>query len=84
MYYVYLLKSKKTEKYYIGCTGDLKKRVREHNTNKSVYTKNKGPWKVRYYEAFYSKNDAFQREKQLKKNKNGLRELKKRLRESIE
>lgn len=83
MHYVYLLKSKKTSQYYIGCTGDLKKRVNEHNANKSFYTKNKGPWEVRYYEAFYSKNDAFQREKQLKKNKSGLRELKKRLEESI-
>jgi putative endonuclease len=83
MHYVYLLKSKKTSQYYIGCTGDLKKRVGQHNANESSYTKNKGPWEVRYYEAFYSKNDAFQREKQLKKNKSGLRELKKRLGESI-
>jgi len=83
MYYVYLLKSKKTEKYYIGCTGDLKKRVSDHNAGKSIYTKNKGPWEVRYYEAFYSRDDAFQREKQLKKNKSGLRELRKRLKNSI-
>jgi putative endonuclease len=83
MHYVYLLKSKKTGGCYIGCTGDLKKRVAEHNANKSTYTKIKGPWKVRYYEAFFSKGDAFQREKQLKKNKSGLRELKKRLKESI-
>lgn len=84
MHYVYLLKSKKTKGLYIGCTGDLVKRVKEHNANKSFYTKDKGPWEVRYYEAFFSKNDAFDREKQLKKNKSGLRELKKRLRESLE
>ncbi|HPN96840.1 MAG TPA: GIY-YIG nuclease family protein [Candidatus Moranbacteria bacterium] len=83
MYYVYLLKSKKTGNLYIGCSGDLKKRVESHNKGRSAYTKNGGPWEVRYYEAFYSKEDAFQREKQLKKNKSGLRELKKRLEKSI-
>jgi len=83
MYYVYLLKSKTTKGYYLGCTKDLKKRVIEHNTKKSFYTKNKGPWEVRYYEAYHSKADAFQREKQLKKNKSGYRELRKRLKESL-
>ena len=83
MHYVYILQSKKTRGLYIGCTGDLKKRLDEHNANESFYTKNKGPWEVRYYEAFFSKDDAFDREKQLKKNKSGLRELKKRLINSI-
>jgi putative endonuclease len=83
MQYVYLIKSQKTNKYYIGCTSDLRKRLSEHNTGKSFYTKNKGPWEVRYYEAYYSKADAFQREKQLKKNKSGYRELKKRLKNSL-
>lgn len=83
MHYVYLLKSEKTGGYYIGCTGDLKKRVDEHNSGKSAYTKDKTPWQLRYYEAYFSKDDAFQREKQLKKNKSGYRELKKRLADSI-
>ena len=84
MFYVYLIKSKKTDGcYYLGCTSDLRRRLVEHNTGKSFYTKDKGPWEVRYYEAFYSKNDAFNREKQLKKNKSGYRELRKRLEESL-
>jgi putative endonuclease len=83
MHYLYLVKSKKTGEYYLGCTSDLRKRILEHNTNKSFHTKNKGPWEVRYYEAYYSKADAFQREKQLKKNKSGYRELRKRLLESL-
>jgi len=83
MHYVYLLKSVKTEGYYVGCTGDLKKRMAEHNGGKSLYTKNKQPWELKYYEAYFSKSDAFNREKQLKKNKSGYRELRKRLIESL-
>lgn len=79
MHYVYIIKSKKFNKYYLGCTKDLKKRLVEHNASKSVYVKRFGPWEVRYYEAYSSKNDAFKREKQLKKNKSGYRELRKRL-----
>lgn len=84
MYYVYLIKSKKFNRsFYIGCTGNLKKRFNEHNTNKSLYTKNKGPWEIRYYEAFYSKDDAFNREKQLKRNARGFQELRKRIIKSL-
>ncbi|KKP80348.1 MAG: hypothetical protein A2271_04710 [Candidatus Moranbacteria bacterium RIFOXYA12_FULL_35_19] len=83
MYYVYLLKSIKTGKHYIGCTSDLRRRFAEHNNGKSFYTKDKRPWELRYYEAFYSQEDAFSREKQLKKNKSGYRELKRRLEKSL-
>jgi predicted GIY-YIG superfamily endonuclease len=57
--------------------------VKKHNDNRSYYTKNNGPWEVRYYEAFYSKTDAFGREQRLKHNARGLQELKKRLKNSI-
>jgi putative endonuclease len=83
MYYVYIIKSKKYNIFYVGCTGDLRRRVNEHNTDKSFYTKNKGPWEIKYYEAFCSKEDAFFREKQLKRNARGFQELRKRLKNSL-
>jgi len=83
MHYVYLIKSKVNGKHYLGCTKDLKKRLSEHNAGKNFSTKNGIPWEVRYYESYFSKEDAFQREKQLKKNKSGYRELRKRLTESL-
>jgi putative endonuclease len=83
MHYVYLIKSKNRSCLYIGCTSDLKKRLEEHNSGKSYYTRGKGPWTVRYYEAFFSKDDAFQREKQLKRHKRGIIELKKRIEKSL-
>ncbi|MFA5386312.1 MAG: GIY-YIG nuclease family protein [Candidatus Paceibacterota bacterium] len=69
MYYVYLLKSCKNDKLYKGLTNDLKRRMIEHNTGKSVYTKNNGPWKLIYYEAFLSKKDARREELFLKSGK---------------
>ena len=84
MYYVYVLKSKTVKMIYIGCTNNFEKRLKEHNNNKVSSTKHKGPWEIRYYEAFFSKTDAFQREKKLKQNYRGWQELKKRLKESLE
>ncbi|OHA88447.1 MAG: excinuclease ABC subunit C [Candidatus Zambryskibacteria bacterium RIFCSPHIGHO2_01_FULL_43_27] len=64
MYYVYVLRSPK--QFYIGCTSDLKRRFQEHQSNKSISTKNRGPWKLIYYEASLSNKDALGREKYLK------------------
>jgi putative endonuclease len=83
MHYVYIIKSKKDGSIYIGCASDLKKRLKQHNNGKAYYTKNKIPWEVRYYEAFYSEKDAFAREQKLKNNARGLQELKKRLKNTI-
>lgn len=83
MHYVYVIKSKKNECLYFGCTNDLRERLKKHNANEVSSTKLKGPWEVRYYEAFFSKLDAFNREKKLKRNYRGLQELKKRLKESL-
>ncbi|MDI6778438.1 MAG: GIY-YIG nuclease family protein [Patescibacteria group bacterium] len=83
MHYVYVIKSKKSGRNYLGCTNDLRRRLAEHNQNKVDSTKYQGPWNVRYYEAFHSKADAFRREQKLKKNARGLQELKKRIIDSL-
>lgn len=76
MYYVYVLKGPK--QFYIGSTGDLKRRFTEHQSNKSLSTKNRGPWKLVYYEASTSRTDAVIRENYLK-TAWGKRYLKKRI-----
>jgi len=78
MFYVYLLKSEKNSKWYTGSTSDLRKRFKQHNENRSTYTKNKGPWKLIYYEACLSEKDAYAREKYLASGM-GIRYLKNRL-----
>lgn len=76
--YVYVLRSIKSDKWYIGCTNDLRKRFSEHMNNKSTYTKGKGPFEIIYYEASRNKLDGFAREKYLKSGM-GRRFLKNRL-----
>ncbi|OGY43021.1 MAG: hypothetical protein A2729_05660 [Candidatus Buchananbacteria bacterium RIFCSPHIGHO2_01_FULL_39_14] len=43
MYYVYILKSQKDGKLYIGYTNNLKVRLEKHNQGKSFSTKRRGP-----------------------------------------
>ncbi len=77
MYYVYVLQG--PTQMYIGSTNDLKRRLTEHQTNKVFSTKNRGPWKLIYYEASVAEQDARLREKYLKSTW-GRRYLKNRLR----
>ena len=79
MYYLYILKSKKNGSFYIGSTRDLKRRFKEHNSAKSIYSKKFLPWELIYYEAYSSYKLAFGREKALKKRAKGWQELLKRL-----
>lgn len=69
MYYVYVLKSLKNGKLYKGFTSDLKRRIKEHNSRQATFTKNNGPWKLTYYEAFVSEKSARKEEKFLKSGK---------------
>ncbi|MFZ2484724.1 MAG: GIY-YIG nuclease family protein [Minisyncoccia bacterium] len=79
MHYVYVLQSPK--QFYIGSTSDLRRRLIEHQTNKSLSTKNRGPWKLIYYEASLSNRDARKREIYLK-TAWGKRYLKSRIKHS--
>jgi len=76
--YVYVLRSLKSSKWYIGCTNNLRKRFIEHQNDKSTYTKGRGPFELIYYEACLNKLDGFAREKYLKSGM-GRRYLKNRL-----
>ena len=83
MYYVYLIESRKTEKFYIGYTPDLKDRIHKHNTGKVASTKAYIPYELIYYEAYKSKRDAITREHNLKYFGQGFSRLKERIKYSI-
>ena len=64
MYYVYLLRSEKTGKCYVGQTQKQpKERLEEHNTGLSRYTNQHRPYKLVYYESYLCRDDAERREK---------------------
>ena len=83
-FYVYLLKSKKDGSFYIGCTSNLQKRLEEHKNGKCYSTRKILPIEVIYVEAYKSKKDAYNREKQLKCYGNALRNLKIRIKHTLE
>ncbi|MFA5838713.1 MAG: GIY-YIG nuclease family protein [Candidatus Paceibacterota bacterium] len=82
MFYLYILRNK-GGKFYVGSTNNLKRRFGEHNSKKVFSTKRDVPWKLIYYEAFFSELDARNREKKLKQHKQGLSHLKKRISNSV-
>jgi putative endonuclease len=71
MYSVYIIKSEKTGRCYIGSTSDMVQRLRHHNSGANKSTKNRGPWLLVYQEVFSEKREAWIREKQIKKYKGG-------------
>ncbi len=75
LYYVYLLLSLKCGKLYIGQTGNLLERFEYHNTGRSEYTKNKGPWALLAFKRFATRGEAMREEHRLKKLKNKQRIL---------
>ncbi len=78
MFYIYLLKSPKTEQIYVGFTTDLKRRFLEHQK----LQRHKG-WKLIYYEAYLNREDAMERERKLKSYGSSLQKLKLRIQRSL-
>ncbi len=64
MYYVYMLKCK--DGFYVGCTNDLKGRIKRHNAGYVDTTKSRLPVELENYFAFKDEKIAFKFEKYLK------------------
>lgn len=83
MYYIYLLKSKRDKKLYIGFTAKLNQRIKQHNDGKVFSTRYRRPFDVIYYEAYRSFGDARRREKNLKLFSKAYYGLKGRILDSV-
>ena len=66
MHYVYVLQSKIDKNFYIGCTHNLRNRLKLRNEGKVTSTAKRKPFSIIFYEAFMNQKDAFSREKFLK------------------
>lgn len=84
MHYLYILKSLKDKKLYIGQSSDLRRRLLEHNKGSVPATKYRAPLKLAYYEAYANKSDAVERERNLKLFKNAYTGLMRRIKISLE
>jgi putative endonuclease len=66
-FYVYILFSESLQRYYTGSTDDIARRIKEHNKGKSLFTSRGSPWVIKYQQEFGSRDEASQKEKQIKK-----------------
>jgi len=64
--YVYVLRSRKDDQFYVGLTRDLPVRVQQHNDGLVTSTKKRAPFELVYWEGCLKDSDAAQREKYLK------------------
>ncbi len=62
-YYVYDLKSANFDRHYVGFTRNVVRRLRQHNSGKTMSTKPYLPWELIFLEEFDSKEEALKREK---------------------
>ena len=72
MFFVYILQSESSGRYYIGQTKTLRERVTYHNANYSRALKNRGPWKLVHFEGYETRSEAMRRERQIKSWKDRL------------
>ena len=66
MFHTYILQSEKTNKFYIGSTGNLDDRFIRHNNGRSKSTKTGIPWKLIYTEEFNTRSEAIKRKMEIK------------------
>ena len=77
-YFVYILRSTKNKRFFIGTTDDLYGCLERHNTGRNITTIDMFPFELIYYEAYIYFEDAKSREKYLRSNA-GQKFLKKNL-----
>jgi putative endonuclease len=68
-YFVYILQSDSSGKYYIGSTDNIQRRVSQHNAGYSKATKSGVPWVLKRAEEYSTLTEARQREAQIKRMK---------------
>lgn len=71
MFYVYIIKGKKSGKFYIGSTQDVEERLRQHAIGNTRSLKDKGPFVLVHKEDFQTRTEARKRENQIKRYKGG-------------
>ena len=69
-YRVYVLQNREG-RFYIGITDDVTRRIRQHNSGESKWTKAKGPWQLVWQSYELSLSEARKLENRLKRQKGG-------------
>ena len=69
MYCVYILTNYYNTVFYVGCTSNLSRRLREHKDkiNERAFSKKYNLFKLVYYEFYENRDEAYRRERRLKR-----------------
>lgn len=65
-YFVYVLRSLKDQKLYIGQSNNLEDRLKRHNEGRVTATKSRLPLSLMYSEEYKTRTEAVKRERYLK------------------
>ena len=74
-FYIYVLISKESKRFYIGQTRDLASRLDRHNRGYVKSTAGKGPWEFLFHTMVANRSEAMRIEKKLKNLKSRIRLL---------
>ena len=69
-YRVYVIQNHE-ERFYIGLSDDVVRRVEQHNTGQSRWTRGRGPWEIAWQSEELSLTDARKLENRLKRQGRG-------------
>ena len=69
MYFVYILQSVSTGRFYIGQCDHLIERFHEHQRGVNSATRGRGPWRIAYFEVYETRTEARKRETEIKRKK---------------
>ncbi len=70
---VYIIYSSSKDKFYIGFTSNLEKRIIRHNQKSKGFTGSTNDWKIVHTETYPTKSEALSREKQIKSWKSRIK-----------
>ena len=73
VFFVYVLQSQSTHRFYIGHCDHLLERFHEHQAGYSKATRKRGPWWMPYFESYPTRALAMRRERELKAMKSHRR-----------
>ena len=65
-FYVYIIYASSIDKYYIGQTENIAKRIEEHRSRKNLGADD---WQLKYSESYLTRSEATKRESEIKKKK---------------
>jgi putative endonuclease len=67
MFWVYIIYSDFWDRYYVGSTDNIERRIREHNSGKGNFTSKGMPWKQVITISLKTRSEAMKLELKIKK-----------------